>query len=340
MIKKIYVLIFLSVSVHAYLNSAQPTTLFCHGIINNGNQINNYQEFIEQPAATFDFPDAQIPQEFDLNTLVFKGCSLFKKPVNRNNMFMGTDQDITTLRKQIDPDKDYILYGFSRGGAAAINVLAQDNPSNIKALILESSPADMIDSIKNAQYALGYQFSTQRSGQEKLFHALFPAYQLGSTPPVKNIAKIQNRSLPILIIASVADQRVAIDASCKLYLAFLKAGFTDVYFQELATSKHDHYVSGSERTQYLQALHSFYKKYGFAYNPKFAVFDDLSHLQPSAESIIAKLRNFHVQQIAHFRSKQNSTTTGILAMIIAILLGTHAWQQYETSELSNHIETK
>jgi len=203
---------------------------------------------------------------------------------------MGTGQDIVTLHKQIDHKSSYILYGFSRGGATAINYLAQDNPNNIQALILEAAPADMIDSVNNFQYNIGWKIAENRPAQEQIFYTLFPAYQRASTPPIDNIKNIRNKNLPILIVQSKDDTRVPIDAAYKLYLAFVDAGFTHVYLCILDHGKHAWYTQSPDKNLYLQALHSFYKKYDFSYNTDFATINDLAILQPSKEKIKKKLK--------------------------------------------------
>jgi Prolyl oligopeptidase family len=304
------------------LQCEQPITLFCHGIIDNTTQIDRYQDFIEQPAASFNFPDAQKPTDWDLNTLVFNGCSLFGKSVNRNNMFMGTGKDITTLEHQIDPKKSYILYGLSRGGSTAITYLAQNNPNNIQALILESTPADMIDAVDNFQYAIGYKFAQERATQEMLFGKLFPAYQLGSIPPVQSIAHINNKQLPIFIVHAQDDARVSFDAAYKLYLAFQNAGFTDVYLCILDHGKHALYTQGPDKHIYLHALHSFYKKYGFAYHQEFATLNDLTVLQPPVHQIAKKLMLYEQQQkINYLTQKYFNQKIALLATTGSIIFG-------------------
>lgn len=282
-----------------------------------------------QPATSFDFPDAQQPFDWDLNTFIYQSTSLFGKRVNRNNMFMGTGQDIVTLKNQIDPEQSYILYGFSRGGSAAINYLAQYNPNNIQALILEATPADMIDAVDKFQYNIGYKFTDNRMTQEILFHTLFPAYQLGSTPPVQNITNITNKNLPIFIVQSDNDARVSIDAAYKLYLAFLDAGFNDVYLCLLTTSKHAFYTTGLQKDFYLHALHSFYKKYGFAYHAELATINDLAILQPSIDEISKKLRLHQEQMEKKYLSQKYFNQTATLILVAGLIVFGLGWQAHK-----------
>ncbi len=319
-----------------FLWCKQPITLFCHGIIDNKTQIERYDNFIEQPAQSFNFPDAQQPYDWDLNTLIFNGCLLFGKPVNRNQMFMATNQDITTLKQQINPKESYMLYGFSRGGSTTINYLAEYNPKNIKALILEATPADMIDAVNHAQYDLGYQFASDRRTQEQIFHSIFPAYQLGSTPPVKNIAFITNKDLPILIIHAINDKRVPIDAAYKLYLAFLDNGFPHVYLYELPDGQHAHYTTGIYKNSYLQVLHSFYKKYGFTYNENFADFHDMIRFQPTKKEISKKLELFHDQQITKFLAQKSLNLKYVATFTTAGLVALNVNWYLNRTKVKNH----
>lgn len=311
----------------------QPITLFCHGIIDNKTQIDHYQDFIMQPGVSFNFPDAHQPDSWDLNTLIFTSSSLFGKRVNRDNMFMATGQDIDTLREQIDPTKKYILYGFSRGGSAAVNYLGQYNPDNVQALILEASPADMVDAVNNFEHSAGYKLTNNRMQQAQLFNLIFPGYQVDSTPPVENIAHIANKNLPILLIHATDDARVSIDASYQLYLAFKQAGFTDVYFYELNHGVHARYTTGPQKIPYLQALHSFYKKYGFAYNPEFATLDDLATLQPTVDAIAQKLAAHRNKLTAVYEQQKLFNQKALASFAFALAAIGLTWKFYNFESL-------
>ncbi|MBV8660784.1 MAG: alpha/beta fold hydrolase [Candidatus Dependentiae bacterium] len=301
--------------------SQQPTTLFLHGIIDTKKQLHRYEDFIQHPKKSFDFPDAQKPLDWDLNNLIFKVCSSFGKHVNRTKMFMGQGEDIETLKNEIKPDESYILFGFSRGGAAAINYLAQYNPKNIQALILNASPADMLETVNTMQHNFGYKFAPTRADQEYIFATMFPAYPMNSTPPVDAIAHIKNKDLPIFIVHAQTDSVVHISASWQLYKAFLQAKFTDVYLCQLKSGEHKAYPNSPDKETFLHALHSFYKKYGFDYNPKYATLSDeqLHELQPTEEEITAKLDQYARQLVAAYE-KQNSLNNSIVAATAGISL--------------------
>ena len=74
--KLVSILIFyISIQALDQLDAHQPTTLFCHGIIDSKHQINRYRDYVQQPAVSFDFVDAQKPDNWDINTLIFKSAS-------------------------------------------------------------------------------------------------------------------------------------------------------------------------------------------------------------------------------------------------------------------------
>ncbi len=273
---------------HGLLLTKQPTTIFCHGIVDNKDQMNRYAQFLENPKKTFDFVDAQIPSTWDVNSLIFSVCSWFGKRVNREKMYMGYGQDVESLSEQINPHEHYILFGFSRGGTAIINYLAEHDADNIQAIVLNAVPADIVQSIDDIQKSLGYTFAPTRNDQEKLFHTLFPAYPIGSIPSTQAVKYIKNKHLPIFIAHAKTDTLVHISSAWQLYIAFLQAGCTNVYLCELESGQHKAYPQSPDKLQFLQSLHSFYKKYHFDHNPEFAIIDDLSALQPSMHEIIQK----------------------------------------------------
>ena len=301
------------------LQAQQPVTLFCHGIVDNKTQADRYNDFLQEPTATFDFPDAQEPSDWNFNNFVFCSCALFgKSPVNLEKMYMGHGPDIQTLQNQIDSEKSYILYGLSRGGATAISYLAQHNPDNVRALILDAAPADMVATIDTLQYLIGYKFAPERSTQEAFFHTLFPAYPMNSTPAVCDIANIHNKNLPIFIAHSHDDARVSIASAWQLYQAFKQAGFTHVYLCELTTGVHAHYMEGPEKDLYLRALHSFYKQYNLAYNANLANLD-LEQLQPTQQEVSEKLAKHQENLELQYQHMQTQIKYAVSAAGIIIL---------------------
>ncbi len=317
-----FIAISLCLQADNLLQAEQPITLFCHGIMDNQSQADRYEEFLQHPYQSFDFPDAQEPSGWNFNSFIFSSCAFFgKKPINIEKMYMGYGPDIQTLQNQIDLEKSYILYGFSRGGATILNYLSKYNPDNVKALILNAAPADMVQSVDTLQYAINYKFAQTRSEKENIFKTIFPAYQIDSTPPVQAIAQIKNKNLPVFIVHAQTDEVVHISSAWQLYLAFLQAGYTHVYFCELESGQHKAYPKSPDKNQYLQALHSFYKKYNLSYNPEFATLteQELKQLQPTVEEITKKLKA-HQEALEktyqETRINRISTATNIRAFLI------------------------
>ncbi|MBP6870115.1 hypothetical protein KBC04_04485 [Candidatus Babeliales bacterium] len=314
------------------LQADQPITLFCHGIVDNERQSERFHEVLEQPVQIFNFQDAQKPEKFDLNSLIFQTCFLFGKFVNRDKMFMGQSQDVLTLAQQIDLGKEYILYGVSRGGSAAINYIADYNPLNIKALILDAAPADMISPVDALQYAVGYKFASSRVQQENIFQAVFPSYEIGSVPPIKNISKIKNKKLPIFIVHSMEDSRVSTSSAWQLYLAFKDNGFENVYLCELLQGKHSFCMQGPDKDLYIHGLHSFYKKYNFAYNEKYADIN-LDIFQPTKEEILEKLKLYQKKLEDLYNIRKLELQGSIAILFSGIIL--RSWLYSKNNEFNS-----
>ncbi len=290
--KKLYknLLFILIFQTNWFLYSEKPTTIFCHGILDTQKQIDRYKDFIQQPKITFDFPDAQQPCGWNFNNFIYQIYKMIRsKPLNRKKMYMGYGPDVETLKNQMSSDESYVLFGFSRGGIAILNYLAENNTDNIQAIILNAVPADLMQSVEGIQKAIGYTIASTRYRQEKLFNMIFPAYQIGSIPPKDIIPSINNKNLPIFIVHAKTDTVVSITSSWQLYIAFLQAGFTNVYLCELEAGQHKAYNKSSDKIKFLHDIHSFYKKYNCACDYKLAIHDNLTNLQPTINEITQKL---------------------------------------------------
>ena len=322
MIKKLNFIIYIFIIQNCWLLQAQqPMTIFCHGIVDNKTQADRYEQFLQEPKTAFDFPDAQTPEGYNLNNLIFQCSSFFGKPVNRDTMHMGQSLDIETLKNQIKPDNNYILYGVSRGGATTISYLAKHNPDNVQALIIDAAPADMITAVDELQHKIGYKFAADRDAQEYIFNTIFPAYSAGSTPPVDDIINIVNKDLPIFIVHAHTDTTVTIQSAWRYYVAFLQAGFTHVYLCELQVGKHAHYMKGPDSSRYLQALHSFYKAHNLTYNDDYATMD-IRELQPSAQEIIDKLEIAQQKTLADYETQKAINIAATQTIVALLLLAT------------------
>jgi|SRR3989339_143392 len=293
-----------------------PVTLYCHGVGADESQVHEYTEMIMEPYQTFNFPDTERPRGISLNTIIYYSCNMIgRKNINRKKMFMGQGEDITTIKNQMEPQKSYVLYGLSRGGSAIINYMAEYNPKNIRALILDETPANMIDVMDNlkrpAKNMCGLDNSSDgardtkettsnkkkskkkrvkkpltEAKREKSFRRVFPAYPKGARSGIENISFIENKNLPVFLVYTRIGSRYHFPSSAwRLYLAFKQAGFQHVYLCEL--EEHSQHSVGNDRKLYIERLHSVYKKHNCLYNPQHAVLtsEELAALQPTEEHV-------------------------------------------------------
>ena len=287
-----------------------PVTLYCHGVGADESQVHDFTEMIMQPYQTFNFPDTEKPRGIGLNTIIYYSCNMIgRKNINRKKMFMGQGEDITTIKNQIEPNKSYVLYGLSRGGSAIINYMAEHNPNNIRALILDETPANMIDVMDNLKRPAKNMCAPESSDapektpkkskkkkrvkkplteakREKSFRRVFPAYPKGARSGIENISLIENKNLPVFLIYTRIGSRYHFPSSAwRLYLAFKQSGFQHVYLCEL--EEHSQHSVGNDRKLYIERLHSVYKEHNCLYNEQYAILtsEELAALQPTEEYV-------------------------------------------------------
>ena len=274
----------------------QTTTLYCHGVCGDSTQVNDYKDMILGDCKALNFPDTQKPKGLSMNKIIHALCKklLNKQHINREKMYLGQGEDIQTIKNQIDSGKSYILYGLCRGAAAIINYMAQYNPENITALVLDEAPANMLDIVDNIMFTdkNGEKILSTPLQREQWLRFCCPSYPRQAKSPVENIAAIKNKNVPIFLSYGIQGSTFHYPTSAwKLYIAFKKAGFKHVYLCEL-----EHYgqnAQGEDKRIYSQALHSFYKKYNLAYTAHHATLTEaeLQTLQPTVQEIQKKLRD-------------------------------------------------
>ncbi len=269
-------------------------TLYCPGVCGDSNQMYEYKDQIKGACQPVNFPDTQTPKGL-FDKIVHFTCkkALNKQNINRTEMYFGQGQDIQAIKNQVDPNKSYVLYGLCRGGMAIINYMAQYNPTNIAALVLDETIADVLDIIEKLLYPKKDNKVTSTPIQrENALRTCFPSYPRGTKPPVQNIAYIHNKDLPIFLVYANKSTTFHFPSSTwRNYIAFKKAGFKNVYICELQETCQG--AQGEDKIKYLQCLHSFYKKYNLAYDPQYAVLTaaELQKLQPSIQEIQNKMKN-------------------------------------------------
>ena len=278
-------------------SSGKTHTVLCHGVVDTGlNQLSRYdsatndnnRSSIFGETSTFDFPDAQPSYSWWplVRTISFLS-SLFKrtklrpngKMVDRAHWFLGQDKDLECLSdhiKTIQKDKDLILYGCSRGGSAAINYAAENNPQ-VKALALESPVADMLDGPRGMLWG------------EPLFRFIFYKYPQNPTPPVEAIKDIQDKALPIFIIYTPDDTTVHQSQAWKLYCEFKEQGFKNVYIKEFPQGRHCYlFLENVFETHYCDPIKAFYDKHKLHAEKFGRTKDLLDDCQPTLKEAQAK----------------------------------------------------
>lgn len=290
---------------------AQPITVYCHGVGADQTQISDYKDQIAQPYITFNFPDTQTPKK-RRNKFIAAQCEkIGRKYINREEMYMGQGKDVEVLKEQLTNDSSYILYGLCRGGMAIINYMAQYNPDNICALVLDETPADVHDIIKKMQ---NHCKPLQLLKTKTIMHRCFPGCRKNYQAPVNNIACINNKDLPILLVYANKNTTFHFPSSTwKNYIAFKQAGFTNVYLCELKDNCQK--AKGEDKLLYLQALNSFYKQHNLSYNPEYAVFNNeqMNNMQPSIQSIQGRLDSNHDLQKSKKKKSKHKKKSNLCA---------------------------
>ena len=279
-------------------------TIFAHGIVDGPSQMHRFLPAIAtQEKIAVMFPDAQIADDVDFNTILSKLVGLFSdKNINRNNMYMAQKEDIETLKKLINlsiaqPPKNntkIILYGCSRGAATIINYMAQYNQSDIAALMLDASPASMHEAIQPQLIRMGLNPARALS----LFTWLFPNYPEHPLTPLESIKTIHNKDSPILLIHSLDDEIVPYPHALMLYQEFKNQGFKNIHLCSIQKGRHSFLLQDEQaHDPYLQTVHSFYKKYDLPHDPCFAKLDlNNSQIDPQ---ILTQRINTYKEFIKH-----------------------------------------
>jgi len=275
-LKFIAIFCLLSIAVLPQTQSTKTVmTVFAHGATGRPGHAKNFRPAFVDPDnyTAITFPDTLVEDgSHYLNTLIFYlAKSGWNRHITPSNSYFGQGQDLEKMHEDILsqtlPTQPIILFGLCRGGSAVINYLARYNPENVQAIVIEASPSDMLEMYHTKFASLG--IPTQ--GSEMIFKNLWSAYPKDAITPVQAIPMIANKNLPILIIHSRQDVHFPLSNGLRLYKAFKQAGFTQVHLAIIG-GRHA-YSLKDDKENYLRAVHSFYKKYGFAYNEQYAMQD-------------------------------------------------------------------
>lgn len=285
--KKIYRLFILPlITSYSFTHcSTRHITLFSHGLGGNHQQAFYYSkdysdQYLFGKYITFNFLDA------------IRG----NKEVN-----LGQQKDIDTLatqHQQIITNKSQektILFGVSRGGAAAINYLAtasNKRRENIAALIIESS-YDHISTVVehklgNASYIPGL-----KTIGLSCVKFLYPSYDKNGIHPIE-VVKYLPKDIPIIFIHSQKDSLIPINASRRLYKKLKQQGHQKLYLIELNYGAHAQILWSRDGDRYKNGLHAIFQLHNLPHNSSFAKkgMKLLRNFQPTLQEINRKIKNY------------------------------------------------
>lgn len=162
------------------------------------------------------------------------------------------------------PDTDVVLYGDSRGSTALFNFLAEHNPAQVKAAVLESIYDDMdhyikhlfyIDKDKNAEKWLRYLYCT-----------IVRSFKWNGLSARKCAEKITDDA-SLLLVGSLGDGLVAPQCVIYLYKRLIERGHKKVHLLMLKASSHPCYMldNAQDKELYESVVHAFYKHYNLPY---------------------------------------------------------------------------
>ncbi len=242
-------------SLHAH----NPTVVFAHGLGGNQYNVRYYQVLqgnVQQAFHSFNFPHVLIGTD---NTVI----------VDQSKVSLAQNIEINTLAaecKKVVGDK--ILLGVSMGASAIITYMATHQPTDIKALILES-PFDTVDSvILHKAGFLKWLPGIAMLGNSVVSH-IYPAYDPKGIAPFKVIDRINN-DIPILLIHSKVDELIPYQSSRNLYTILRNQGRNNVHLLELNYGEHGRYIMRDDAKTYQLVVHAFYRQYGLPHNEALA----------------------------------------------------------------------
>lgn len=254
----------------------------------DGSVLYNPRWLLGTPCALFNFADAKNDNN----------------EYERTKVNLGQEHDVQRLHEaykklqECFPEHNVILIGVSRGASTIINFVAQYQPKNIDAIVLES-PFDTLSSVIKhllSRYCIGWFPFAQHIGH-KICQKHFPNVQIKGTFPLENISKIPHK-IPIIFVHSKRDKVIPVKCSRALYLKLKQEGHPNTYLVELNSGSHGKLIHGEDSDFYLYCVHAFYKKHGLPHNHECATpgLSLLHHCQPSISEILERLERKRLQE--------------------------------------------
>ena len=245
--------------------------IFAHGLGGDDEQITWYKSgnntswsILPATSISFNFPEAEFKH--------VQGKRI-KLPLDNNKVNLAQEGDIQALTaiykqvKQESPESKIVLMGMSRGASAIITFVATQQPTGIKALVLEA-PFDTLETILT-QLKKKYEHASAAEQAAIARQWNFPNYNKQGIKPINVVNKI-NKHIPILLIHSRQDTLIPFESSKALYTKLRQSGHKHVYLLELYYGEHARYQFSKSALTYQQVVNAFYKKYGIPHDPELA----------------------------------------------------------------------
>jgi pimeloyl-ACP methyl ester carboxylesterase len=238
-------------------------TIFSHGIADTWKQVHGYAKsyqkhdciyhndryLIHTPFVSFNYPDA--------TTKFYR--------VNYNETSFGQENEIGRFHKAYRTTLErynkhgVILWGLSRGASNVLIFTGLHQPTNVKALILESPYYTMADVIENIMIKTHINWLPLSYG-ETVTEFIFKKYTRYGHSPANCIEHI-SKNIPIFIICSKKDHLVPYSSSMNIYKKLVESGHQHAYIFITDNGKHAAILQGPDGEKYQWILNAFYKKY-------------------------------------------------------------------------------
>ncbi|MFC1843026.1 alpha/beta hydrolase family protein [Candidatus Dependentiae bacterium] len=232
------------------------TYLFSHGFADTGKQVRRYMKeyetrrgkiktnafyIIDGLIKTFNYPDA-ICKPFS---------NIFRTSLGQENELQALKQAFC----HIQDDEGVVLVGVSRGASAAAIFMGACRPTNIKAVVLISPFAHVLDVFKtNFFYRLFMKISN---------------YSQNGKHPIDWLCRM-DKNIPIIFVCAKTDKTVPCESTIRLYKKLVLSGYTNAYLLCLNVGKHAKLLKSKEAEKFQNVIHAFYKKYGLPHKQEFA----------------------------------------------------------------------
>jgi pimeloyl-ACP methyl ester carboxylesterase len=266
------ILLFLST---ASLAEQQIITLFVHGIADSHRQSDPFKRIIKD-VYTLDFDCSRQEYYWPLNMICY--CSL-----GQDNELEHMYHEWQKLNDRFPHADGFILIGVSRGASIIINFLARYQPSNIKAVVLES-PFDTIENV--------VEYRAVRYGIRDFLNRWVPDVVTAYTPEwvaLKNIVPLAfwqfshdgiqpgkviheiTEDIPMLFVTVENDHSVPVTSTHNLMQARQANGHKNMHHLHLMQGRHGKLLKGADAKIYEQTLHSFFAQYNLPHHAELVI---------------------------------------------------------------------